>query len=405
LTTSSNASENGFNFGSSKLNLGLLLTQSYDSNVYCGNTALGDLVLHIAPNINFALSTNKVDFVIGGTLDIVRYFGIMSGSINGTPYNTKELSTILGNSTTILTYKPSDKYIFKLRNDFFRTSDPRNDVFGTFARIDNTSGIGFEFNPSESAFKISLDYLFNFDFYDQGTGLSDADYYSHRPSFLLKWYFFPKTSLLFDIDANIIRYPNQWNYTDQVPGYFSSLNIVNFKIGVSGVFSPKLSLIFEIGYGNAFMQQNSSPDTTINQQENDQTVLADILLDYQMNENIRINAGYNRGINPASFFAYFNGNRFFIKYSQIFIKRLKIELQPSIDLQYYGRPIFSGTDISSTRSDIYGTFDLDIKYDILKWLTIALGNSFSIRSTNFRDATGNQGYIKNVTSILIDLHY
>lgn len=406
ITTSSvYASETGFNFGSSQLNLMLAIAQAYDSNVYCGNNPLGDLVLHIAPSIKFSLEKEKVAFLIGGTLDVVRYYGITNGTLNGVPYNTKQLSTIYGNASTVLNYNPSKRFGLMFRNDFYRTADPRDDVFGTFARVDNTTGIGFEFSPSESAFKINLNYLFNFDIFDASTGLSDADYYSNMPSFILKWYFIPKTALVFDINANILRYPNQWNYPDQASGRFSNYNLVNFNIGISGVISPKLSVIFMIGYGNAFIQQNSTPDQTINQQGNDQTVLADVVVNYKMNENVGLDAGYKRAIYPGSFFAFFNSNLFFINYRQKFIKKLSISLGPSVDLQYYGKPIFSGTNISESRSDIYGMFNIIAKYDILKWLDIALTNNFYIRSTNFKDATGNAGYIRNITSILIDFHY
>lgn len=390
----------GILIGESRLHLGIALETGYDTNVAYTSDATGDVVLHVMPALRFDLPMEKVTFTIGGILDVVRYFGVNNSL-------TKEYSTVQGTASTELVVNPKGKFIFKLRDDFIRSSEPRSDVLGTFARTDNSAGVAFQYKPGGGAFLLSLSYKFMFDFYDKGTGLSASDYYSHLPEFELKWNFFSKTALVFDVSANITRFPNSYAVTPQIPTQVSNsnLNIVKAMVGVAGLITPRLSTVVMIGYANSLLQQSTVPPGGT-PQDNFNSVVATVKLDYNFPTNTKLGFSFVRDVIPASFFAFYASNKFTLTFNQRFLEKFSLIIDGGVDLQYYDNPLYVIPPAKNSRTDYVPTVRAEFRYEIKDWVYIALNNYFEYRNTDYVDTVNtNAGYTKDVVLLIVNFMY
>jgi hypothetical protein len=229
---------------------------------------------------------------------------------------------------------------------------------------------------------------------------------------IARWNFLPKTGLVVSLTGNIYRYPNKWNIAGDDGVQYSvsntDLNILKVMVGVSGMITQKLSATALVGYGNTLLQQSQpkpSAPTNWKPQSDFNSAIALARLDYGFSMQTKLGIGFTRDVQPSSYFGYFASNKFILDFKQGFLEKFWILLNVGCDLQYFGAPIMIARGGSTSRSDIYGTTRLELKYDIKEWVSISLYDSFELRSTNYRDAVGNTGYNKNVTIFQVNFMY
>jgi hypothetical protein len=271
-----------------------------------------------------------------------------------------------------------------------RSSEPRSDVIGTFARTDNLAGASFEFKPGGGALSLGLGYSFAFDFYDEGTGLKGADSYSHQPALDVKWKFFPKTAFVFAASADIRRYPNIQD-PGTLPGVTpftnSDLNAIRATVGLIGMLTSRLSVTLRAGYGDTLIMQTG--------RDNYRSVIGQAEFNYDLTMQTRFTLGYLRDFQPATLFGFYGFDRAYAGIKQGIAGKVFLSLNGAFEYQQFGTPIVTQY-ISTSRSDTFTTVNAAIDYEIQKWLSIGVSDGFQIRGSSFKDMGGAVSYTKNV---------
>jgi hypothetical protein len=386
----------GISLGDAKLHLGAKLETGYDTNVGASNVPVGDVVLHIIPQLHLTLSSDKVGLDIAGYADVVRYFGVQKSY-------TTDYSAVWGAADVAAVFNPAGKVIFTLNDKFRRNADPRADIPGTYNATSNDSGAILTFKPGGGALAMSLAYDFALLVYDQSVNISGADYYSHRPSFDLRWKFFPKTAFTFNFNSDITRYPNAMGtYTNsdgsKTTFYNEPVNIIRATVGLVGNLSQNFSLVVLAGYGNTLAD---GPD-------NYQSVIGMVELKYMATRSTKLSLGYRRDVTPASYFSYYGFDRVYLEVAQVFFNKLRLALNGYYEYDSYGKGLapIGGTP-PPPRYDNVGGAQLVVGYDIFDWFSIDLSNRYEIRNSSFVDAEGKDAcdYSKNVTLLTINFMY
>jgi len=386
----------GLSLGDAKLHLGVELDTGYDSNVTYSNVPVGDVVLHVKPQLHLTLSSDKVGLDIAGYADVVRYFGVQKEYTTG-------YSAVWGAADVAAVFNPAGKVVFTLKDTFRRNADPRPDVVGNYNATSNTSGAVLALKPGGGALVMSLAYDFALLVYDESVSISGADYYSHRPSFDLRWKFFPKTAFTFNFNSDITRYPNPvGTYTnpDGTKTTFSNepVNIIRATVGLVGNLSQNLSLVVLAGYGNTLA---SGPD-------NYQSVIGMVELKFMATRTTKLSVGYRRDVTPVSYFSFYGFDRVYLEVEQVFFNKLRLALNGYYEYDSYGKGLapIGGVE-PPPRFDNVGGVQLTVGYAIFDWFSIELRNNFEIRNSSFVDADGKDScdYSRNVTLLTLNFMY
>lgn len=382
------AEGNGLLLGESRLHLGVGLEGGYDSNVrYLAANAVSDYVLHVKPMVKLLFPSDKVALDIAGLVDVLRYFG-------ATDPTTSDLSTVQGMASARADFNPKGKFVFFLKDEFVRTSSPRSDVLGTFARTDNTAGAGFTWMPGGGALSLGLSYGFAFEFFDQGTGLSGSDSYSQQPALDIKWRFFPKTSFQLNASADLRRYPSTQG-SGATSFNNSDMNAIRASLGLVGMMTSKLSVILRAGYGNSLTSSG----------ENFQSVIGQAEVDYDLTMVTKLALGYSRDFQPAILYGYYTSDKFYASARQQLFGKLTLSLAGSADIQSFGRQVTTASGDFGSRSDVEVRVDAGIEYEIQRWLSTGVSDALSMRNSSYKDADGSTAYTKNVALLKLTFMY
>ena len=394
IPAAASAEGNGLLIGESRLHLGIGVEGGQDSNVnYASSNAVSDYLLHVKPMLKLAVPSETVAFELGGTLDVLRYFGVNdTGSMK-----TENLSTVQGLAAMRTAFNPKGKFIFILKDDFVRSSDPRNDLLGTFAHTTNTAGAGFDFKPGGGTLSLSLAYNFFYDRFDEGTGLSAADSYAHQPTLDIKWAFFPRTAFVLGASGDIRRYPNAQTGNAGGLGFQNSdLNAIRSYVGILGMITPKLSMNLRAGFGDTLAVKAGA--------QNYASVTGMAEFQYDLAAATRFTLGYTRDFQPAPIYGYYSTDRIRASATQGLFGKLTLSLDASVDLEGFGRQIDSTGKDLGTRSDVLTVVIATIDYAILQSLTIGVSDNLQLRSSSMSAGTSSN-YTKNVALLKLTFFY
>lgn len=378
----------GLLVGESRLHLGLAVEGGYDNNVTFSSPAVADAVLHIKPMLKMDVPSEKVAFNLALTGDVTRYLSVSE--------DTSSYSTVQGTASTSAVFNPKGRFNFSLRDDFTRSSEPRYDIAGTFARTHNSAGAAFDFRPGGGALSVGLGYSFVFDFFDEGTGLSGGDSYSHQPSFDVRWKFFPKTSFVLSASGDLKRYPNTQE-TLGVTYQNTDMNAIRATVGLVGLVTPKLSVTLRAGYGNTMAVESASGDFA--------SAIGMAELGYDMTLQTRFSLGYSRDFQPALLFGYVGVDKFYASARQGLFGRLSLQLNGAVALQAYGTPAVGQNLPAGNRNDVVITVGAGADYEILSWLSVGVADNYQKLSTSFTGAGVAAKYDKNIIGGYVKVMY
>jgi hypothetical protein len=377
----------GLLVGESRLHLGLAVEGAHDNNVGFSSDPTADAVLHIKPMLKLDFPSEKVAFNLGLTGDVTRYLGVSE--------DTSHLSTVQGTASTLAVFNPKGRFNFTLRDDFTRSSEPRYDVVGTFARTNNVAGAAFDFKPGGGALLLGLGYSFAFDLFDEGTGLTGGDSYSHQPTFDVRWKFFPKTSFVLNVSGDLKRYPKT---QESWAGSYRNvdMNAIRATVGLVGLVTPRLSATVRAGYGDTMAAEGAN---------NYASVIGLAELSYDLTLQTRFTLGYSRDFQPALLFGYMGVDKFYASARQGLMGRLSLQINGAVALQGYGTPVASQGFNSGDRSDVLITVGAGADYEILPWLAIGVADNYQKLSTSFTSGYGAASYDKNVIGGYVKVMY
>lgn len=365
------AEKNGVKVGEGRLHPSLGLEGEYDSLVVNTNSgAYGDLILHIRPGLAYELGNKSVELSLAALGDWNLYTGIE------TP-GTRGLSYFGGDGNLSVSINPAGTVGVILADRFSHGDRVTAVDVGIGVRsLSNEASIQIPIRPGGGALEITPGYAFateNFlAFYVTPSFEPGAlNYLSHRPKLDARWKFLPKTALVLQVEGDIRQYGAGTN---------PPVSALYARTGLSGLLTPKVSVLLTAGYGNAF----AAPAIA-----NYESVIGQAEIGFILSPTSRLKAGYVRTFEPVPQFGWYGDNRGYLAGTFLLGGRLLLDVRGTADLVDYA------PGASGTRADVVVGTDEMVTYRAAEWLDLAVGHSLSYRASSVSNTTGQSAFNYN----------
>ena len=276
---------------------------------------------------------------------------------------------------------PQRIFSFFIFDNFLRHIEPRYDLTEGYSinKDRNVAKLGFKIAPGQGAFEVKLSYSFIINYYENGGNLSIlGDSMEHEIDLSIKWKFLPKTAFIFHGQFMPIFHKDEVTTTG-VRNY-SSYHAKG-KIGLIGLFTPKFSLLAEVGYGAGFYEENT-PDVD--------TIIGRAELIFKVTPFVRIRIGYDRDFRDSLWANYFIRDYGYLIYSHLIAGKVLLELKGGFS--WFSYATFQYQGFRYNRRDPIVSASLFVEYRILNWLGINGVVSYTGNFSDFRwyDFIGDQ---------------
>ncbi|MEK7704076.1 MAG: hypothetical protein AAB426_03890, partial [Myxococcota bacterium] len=159
-------------------------------------------VLLVRPGLDYNRPSPRLELSFAGDVDRHEYFGMRrstSGGFSGTS----------GHATAAVVINKESWVSVRLRDALVRDDEPGNQtLYDRIKHTSNEAGAGVDIAPGGGALRLSLDYAFFFDTYDEQGILNNIQ---HRPALSVHWKFLPKTAAFFQAQGTLTSYSDAQN--------------------------------------------------------------------------------------------------------------------------------------------------------------------------------------------------
>ncbi len=402
VAAAAQARGNGIKAGSGRLHFGVDLELTFDSNpgyFPSGNeNHAADLMLRTRPKIGLEFPSDTVSFELNGGVGYDYFFGVDNS-------RTTDLSAISGEADMRLGFNPEGQFAFFLIDNFSRSADPRyTSLSGRFDRTSNEAKALFQIRPGGGALMFDVAYGFYLDWFDE---TNDSDYnakalsnYSHRVYFSGKWKFLPKTALSLDFDADLRRYPYQYQQDIKNP----DVNAIRATVGLIGQISPSIALVVKAGYGDSLLEGGRDAGGNAYTGGDYRSAVGQAELSYRAATTF-LQVGYSRGFEPVMLFAYFGQDRLYARFHQQLFGRFSLSADLGFEFLDYGSPLAAD---SEGRFDYFLSGGAAFEYHILDWLLLAIDYRFQALFSDYQQpltGAGGVEYNRHAVTFRVGLDY
>ncbi|MDF1565596.1 MAG: outer membrane beta-barrel protein [Deltaproteobacteria bacterium] len=373
-TGAASAEENGVKVGSGRLHPSIEIGGEYDSRAkveFGTGDSIGGFLLHLKPALTFDNGSREVAFSLRA-----------SGDANIYPMRqTRNLTYFGGDVDLSLDINPRGT-VGVVLEDRFAHSDRNSAVaIGSGVRsIFNEAAVSLPIRPGGGALEIIPSYALQLEAFmtvlGETTGVGqprELNYLSHRPNLQARWRFLPKTAVVLDVLGDYRQYFEPGVGGSNLWGFYA-------KAGLSGLITPKLSLVVNAGYGRSFLI-----DPAYN------SVIGQAELTFIPNTFTRIKLGYARTFMPVPQLIWFGDNRVYGGGSVLLGGRLLFDFEGSFDLVNY----------ATGRIDTVIGLDLGLRVRITEWMEAGGGYRLDIRGSS--DA--GSAYQRHLVGAMVNLRY
>jgi hypothetical protein len=282
--------------------------------------------------------------------------------------NQRALEAVVGIG---LGWAPNRFFTLGVSDDYSRSVSARNQEGPeTVARDVNRTTISLGFAPGGGRLTFGLAYGLTLDAYED-SNLSFNNKLDHDISLVTKWHVLPKTALTLTVSQGIIHYYAPEGGPD---GY---TNIESFPLrvtaGITGLITPNLSVIAQIGYGNGFYKSGA----------NYNNVIANLSLKLRLGPFAQLSVGYDHGFGDSIFGNYYTGDSVVLNYDHVVLKRLMVRASASYSYRKYaGLPsTFAGASLPETFINHLFSLGVGVDYRIREWIFVGVGYDLQLRET------------------------
>ncbi len=379
----------GLRAGDMKLTPRLTLAGSYDENVFrLSSQERSDRGVAAAPILSIepglAIGTvdpTMVDFTLDGSVEWEQYF-----SENAALQAQSGLQGA-GNFSAVI--NPRGEFSLTLADDLTYRNEPtpypsRN----SWNRLVNSAGAEVGIHPGDRILDVGLGYDFVLHRYFSDS-LRDLDKHSHEFGVDLAWKFLPKTALVVDGDASLVRYESSARGFEG--GRMSNVDStpIHARAGLSGMISNRLSMRLLGGYGWGLYESGPSYQGVLGH--------ADLSFKYgnlEMDNDLTLS--YERSFSDSSIGNFFDYHRASLELRQNLLqKRLGLSLAGRFTHRDYARPQVETSDGLNVTQNADGDpvlfDDLDDNYvqttagvhgNVLDWWEASLEYTFEANVTS-----------------------
>ncbi len=346
----------------------------YDPNV--GANA-AEAITHIRPGLKLDVPGNMVALGLNGYADYVWYTGLLrpgSGAANH-----------LGGGVDLnVAVNEKGPVGFTVTDHFVRSDRTSATALGLGAiSLYNQLAVGVPIRPGGGALEIIPSGAWTVEFFQPLLGGGDCpggnaelcnpalfDYSKLTGTLSTRYKFLPKTALVLDasFDAPTLR----------VAAGSAPPLLLKTEAGISGLITPKVSMLLKAGYGRDFAGTAS-------------TVVGHAELAWLASQTASVKAGYLRSLEPVAYYGLYGDDRAYIEGRALLGGHLTLRGYAAYDfLSYYSL---------AGRNDTMTTLDLGPQYQFNPYFGVAAGYVLSNRTSSSDpnpalNFTRHEGYLR-----------
>lgn len=268
-------------------------------------------------------------------------------------------------------WKPTRSFSLEVADNFSRAVTARNALVAqgdtidqTIARDRNEVSATANITPGGGLLNVALGYSMLLDIFEE-SGINQANKLFHQISLLTTYRLLPQTAAMLEVMQQFSNYYNQTGSSL----LNSESKPLRVSAGLSGLITPRLSLLLKAGFGHGFYDTGKSFKSIITWAE----------LGYQIGPTARARIGFSRNFTDSPFANYYVDTTVYAGYDHLIMSRLVLRLQASyVYRTYEGFNALTGLGINDLDMNL-ATGTLGIDYKIRDWVYVGLGYDLMVQ--------------------------
>jgi hypothetical protein len=351
----------------------LELSLEYDDNILLtSKDEIDDFIWHITPGVTVELPARTYAIRLGYQADVLRYT------------DNTDLDTV--HHTALADARVSFNFGLGLRlTDRFLVTDefagfPVPELTQRIDRWENTLDVGADYTVRER-YTIDFNYRWFMVDYRDAPEFDQLDRDDHTFAGTLFYRLFPKTSILGEVDYNLVRYDIPAVAADR------DSDAWRFFLGAKGDVTAKTSLLVKAGW------EWRDYDNPARQDWDGLVAEGSIIWKYREPSEVRIYGG------RANIESTFQGNNYYVssyggaEVRHFLSERLILRVRALGGVNDYPENTTIGAK-TAERSDTFFEAGVSLKYQMRRWLAFELGYRFLKNDSNFDDFDYTDNRIK-----------
>ncbi len=380
-------SANGVKVGEGRLHPYVELQTRFDSAAgFLNKNEVGqapqlrpELIVHVRPGARLDVPGDALQLGLNGNLDLLWYTGLLSAG-------SQNFSRVQGQGTVDLVFNPGGTVEFRVgdtlvRSDRAETPSVGVGVLSLYNQVRAELGI----RPGGGALEIAPGASYTFEFFRplvQGvlpdcppteplcspSAVSALNYGNVGLYLRGSYKFLPKTAIVADARYDLRDYS----------GGSRAARLLHGSAGVSGLVTPKISVLAKLGYANDFGAEAV------------RSVIATAEAAWLASETANVRVGYLRRLEPVALFGSYVDDRAYAEARALIGGRLSLHAYGSFDWLTF-------TD--APRRDSLVRLDVGPDYAVTRWLVVGAGYLLTTRASSASAAqtfnfARHEGYLR-----------
>jgi polysaccharide biosynthesis protein VpsM len=360
LAWADSASAQGLALGPFRLLPSLEFSVEYDDNILLTKTdKLDDIIFHIIPGITLELPSRKYAIRLGYQADILRY----ADNTDLDTVHHQALADARVNFNFGLGLRLTDRFL--ITDDF--AGFPVPELTERVERWENTLDVGADYTVRER-YTFDINYRWFMVDYKDDPDFNQFDRDDHTIAGTFFYRILPKTSILGEIDYNIVRYDEPAVAADR------DSDAWRFLVGIKGDLTAKTSVQLRIGWEWRDYDNRQDWDGLVAE--------GHIIWKYREPSEIRLFGG------RANVESLFEGTNYYVStYGGLEVRhflseRVILRARALGGVNEYPEDPTLGVG-SADRTDHFIEAGASVKYQMRRWLAFELGYNFLWLNSNF----------------------
>jgi hypothetical protein len=360
LAWADSASAQGLALGPFRLLPSLEFSIEYDDNILLTKTdKIDDIIFHIIPGITLELPSRKYAIRLGYQADVLRY----ADNTDLDTVHHQALADARVNFNFGLGLRLTDRFL--ITDDF--AGFPVPELTERVERWENTLDVGADYTVRER-YTFDINYRWFMVDYKDDPDFDQFDRDDHTIAGTFFYRVLPKTSVLGEINYNIVRYDEPAVAADR------DSNAWRFLVGIKGDLTAKTSVQLRIGWEWRDYDNRQDWDGLVAE--------GSIIWKYREPSQVRIFGG------RANVESTFEGTNYYVssfggvEVSHFLSERVILRVRGLGGVNQYPEDPTLGVG-SADRTDHFIEAGASVKYQMRRWLAFELGYNFLWLNSNF----------------------
>ena len=360
LAWADSASAQGLALGPFRVLPSLEFSIEYDDNILLTKTdKLDDIIFHIIPGITLELPSRKYAIRLGYQADVLRY----ADNTDLDTVHHQALADARVNFNFGLGLRLTDRFL--ITDDF--AGFPVPELTERVERWENTLDVGADYTVRER-YTFDINYRWFMVDYKDDPDFDQFDRDDHTIAGTFFYRVLPKTSVLGEVNYNIVRYDEPAVAADR------DSNAWRFLVGVKGDLTAKTSVLLRIGWEWRDYDNRQDWDGLVAE--------GSIIWKYREPSQVRIFGG------RANVESLFEGTNYYVssfggvEVSHFLSERVILRVRGLGGVNQYPEDPTLGVG-SADRTDHFIEAGASVKYQMRRWLAFELGYNFLWLNSNF----------------------